>query len=98
MSTTAVPAPVSLHPLASLTGEEMKSARQIVFDSGRASVANEALRFAYVTLGDPPKEVVRALDRGEPGAAALVDRQVRLVLLQGPEADVVEVVVSVTRW
>ncbi len=97
MSTTALPAPVSLHPLSPLTGEEMKAARQIVFDSGRATVANEALRFAYVTLCDPPKEVVRAVDRGEPGGAALLDRQVRMVLLQGPEADVVEAVVSVTR-
>ncbi len=97
MSTTAVPAPVSLHPLSPLTGEEMKSARRIVFESGRAEVASEALRFAFVTLCDPPKEVVRAVDAGVAGAAALVDRQVRMVLLQSPEADVVEAVVSVTR-
>jgi primary-amine oxidase len=37
---------------------------------------------------------VRAFDRGEP---VPVDRQVRLVLLQGPEANVVEATVSVTR-
>ena len=94
MSTTAVPAPPSLHPLSPLNGDEIKAARQIVFDSGRAVVANEALRFAYVGLCDPPKDVVRAVDRGEP---AVVDRQVRMVLLQGPEADVVEAIVSVTR-
>ena len=94
MSTTTVPAPPSLHPLSPLNGDEIKAARQIVFDSGRASVANEALRFAYVGLCDPPKEVVRAVDRGEP---AVVDRQLRMVLLQGPEADVVEAIVSVTR-
>jgi primary-amine oxidase len=97
MSTTAVPTPVSLHPLSPLTGDEMKAARQIVFASGRAGVANEALRFAYLALCDPPKEIVRAVDRGEEGAAAGVDRQVRMVLLQGPEADVVEAIVSVTR-
>ena len=97
MSTTAVPVPVSLHPLSPLTGEEIKAARQVVFDSGRSTVGNEALRFAYLTLCDPPKDVVRAVDRGEPGAAARIDRRVRMVLLQGPEADVVEAVVSVTR-
>jgi primary-amine oxidase len=97
MSTTAASAPVHVHPLAPLTGDEMKAARQIVFDYGRAAVGNDALRFAYVALSDPPKEVVRAVDRDEPGAAARVDRQVRMVLLQGPEADVVETVVSVTR-
>ena len=69
MSTTAVPAPVSLHPLSPLTGEEIKAARQIVFDSGRSTVGNDALRFAYLALCDPPKDVVRAVDRGEPGAA-----------------------------
>ncbi len=75
----------------------MKAARQIVFESGRAVVPTEALRFAYVGLCDPPKDVVRAVDRGEPGAAARLDRQVRMVLLQGPEADVVEAIVSVMR-
>ncbi len=75
----------------------MKAARRIVFDSGRATVPNEALRFAYVGLCDPPKDVVRAVDEGEPEAAARLDRQVRMVLLEGPEADVVEVIVSVTR-
>jgi primary-amine oxidase len=75
----------------------MKAARRIVFDSGRATVANEALRFAYVGLCDPPKDVVRAVDEGEPGAVDRLDRQLRMVLLQGPEADVVEAIVSVTR-
>ena len=38
--------------------------------------------------------MVRAVDAGEP---VTIDRQVRVVLLQGPVADVVEVTVSVTR-
>jgi primary-amine oxidase len=82
------------HPLAPLDGDEIKAAAQIVFASGRAVVPDEDVRFAYVGLCDPPKELVRAFDRGEP---VEVDRQVRLVLLQGPEANVVEATVSVTR-
>ncbi len=82
------------HPLEPLTGEELKAARDIVLASGRLDVPPEALRFAYVGLREPPKEAVRAVDRGEEVA---VDRQVRLVLLQGPDSDVTEVVVSLTR-
>ena len=82
------------HPLEPLTGEELKAARDIVLASGRLDVPPEALRFAYVGLREPPKEAVRAVDRGEEVA---VDRQVRLVLLQGPESDVTEAVVSLTR-
>ncbi len=84
----------NLHPLAPLSGEEIIAAREIVYASGKAEVPNEALRFAYVGLFDPRKEVVRAVDSGQ---KVDVDRQVRLVLLQGPESDVVEVTVSVTR-
>ncbi|HEY6429289.1 MAG TPA: hypothetical protein VIX84_18860, partial [Acidimicrobiales bacterium] len=82
------------HPLEPLSGEEIKAARDIVLASGRAAAPAEALRFAYVGLREPPKEAVRAVDRGE---AVDVDRQVRLVLLEGPESDVTEVVVSLTR-
>ena len=90
-SSTAAPA---LHPLAPLTGDEITAAREIVFASGRAEVPNELLRFAYIGLFEPPKEMVRAVDAGEDVA---VDRRLRIVLLQGPEADVVEAIVSVTR-
>ena len=83
-----------LHPLAPLEGDEITAARRIVVESGRAEVAGEDLRFAYVGLCDPPKDLVRAVDRGEP---VVVDRRVRLVLLQGPEANVTEAIVSVTR-
>jgi primary-amine oxidase len=84
----------TLHPLSPLTEEEITSARKIVFDSGRAVIPVEDLRFAYVALFDPPKDLVRAFDRGE---SVTVDRRVRMVLLQGPEANVDEVVVSVSR-
>ncbi|MGP0031893.1 MAG: primary-amine oxidase [Acidimicrobiales bacterium] len=83
-----------LHPLAPLTGAEIKAARQIVADSGHLGVPIENVRFAYVGLYEPPKDLVRAFDRGEDVA---VDRRVRLSLLLGPDADVTEAVVSVTR-
>ena len=77
-----------------LSEDEITSARKMVFDSGLAVIPAEDLRFAYVGLCDPPKDLVRAFDRGE---AVVVDRRVRMVVLQGPEANVFEVIVSVTR-
>ena len=88
------PATPHVHPLAPVTGDEIIAAREIVFASGRADIPNEALRFAYIGLCDPPKEMVWSVDAGED---VVVDRRLRLVLLQGPESDVVEVIVSVTR-
>src|ERR1700722_9903567 len=88
------PAVPTQHPLAPLTGDEITAAREIVFASGRTEVPNEALRFAYLGLCDPPKDRVRAFDRGEKVG---VDRCVRIVLLEGPVDDVTEVIVSVTR-
>ena len=88
------PAAPNLHPLAPLTGNEITAAREIIFASGRAAVPNEVLRFAYIGLFEPPKDMVRAVDAGQDVA---VDRCLRMVLLEGPEADVVEAIVSVTR-
>src|SRR6202034_93634 len=82
-----------LHPLAPLTGYETAEARRVVGESGRADVPTADIRYAYVGLCEPPKDLVRAFDRGEDVA---VDRRVRLQLLQGPEASVTEAVVSVT--
>jgi primary-amine oxidase len=90
----APPATSARHPLAPLNGEEIIAAREVVYASGLAAVPNELLRFAYIGLCDPPKEMVRAVDAGED---VVLDRRLRLVILQGPEADVVETVVSVTR-
>jgi primary-amine oxidase len=78
--------PSSRHPLAPVDAEEIRAARRIVFDSGRLAIPTEQVRFAYVGLCDPPKALVHAYDRGE---AVVVDRRLRLVLLQGPEAEVV---------
>src|SRR5271155_3927285 len=94
------PAAPNLHPLAPLTGDEITAAREIVFASGRAAVPNEVLRFAYIGLTEPPKDMVRAVDAGED---VTVDRRLRMVLLEGPEPDGVESAVTVTggelyRW
>jgi len=85
---------VALHPLSPLQGDEILAARKVVLQSGRTAAAADDVRFAYMGLCDPPKEQVHAYDRGE---AVDIDRMVRMVLLQGPQADVTEVVVSVTR-
>ena len=76
------------HPLEPLTGEEIKVARDIVRGCGRASVPPDALHFAYVGLREPSKEAVRAADRGDDQGAP--ERAVRMVLVEGPEADVVD--------
>ena len=86
--------PSARHPLAPLSADEISAARRIVLESGRMAVPLEDVRFAYVGLYDPPKELVHAYDRGE---VAMLDRRLRLILLQGPEAEVVEATVSVTR-
>ena len=86
--------PVARHPLAPIDGDEIDAARRIVCDSGRLAVPPEAVRFAYVGLCDPPKALVHAWDRGEEVAT---DRRLRLVLLQGPDAEVIEAIVSLTR-
>jgi primary-amine oxidase len=88
------------HPLSPLDRDEILAARQIVFDSGRVAIPLENVRFAYVGLFDPPKAVVHAYDRGEDVA---IERRVRFILVMGPEADAVEVAVSLTtgqvdRW
>jgi primary-amine oxidase len=81
------------HPLSPLDGDEILAARQIVFDSGRVAIPLENVRFAYVGLFDPPKALVHAYDRGEDVA---IERRVRFILVMGPEADAVEVAVSLT--
>ena len=76
------------HPLDALAAGEIRTAVDVVRSSGRVS---DAVLFAAVTLEEPGREVVAAHRPGDP-----VDRQVRLIILPGPEASVVEVVVSLT--
>ncbi len=91
--TTAVTT-ATRHPLAPLDGDEINAAREIVVGSGLLTIPSDEVRFAYLGLCDPPKALVHAHDCGE---SVVLDRRVRAVLLQGPEATVVEVIVSVTR-
>jgi len=76
------------HPLSALTPEEITAAVAVVHGDGRWT---DDWRFAYVGLEEPAKAVVRGYAAGDP-----VDRLVRLIVVAGPEADVIEIVVSVT--
>ncbi|HTT86368.1 MAG TPA: primary-amine oxidase [Acidimicrobiales bacterium] len=76
------------HPLAALTAEEIAAAVAVVQDDPRF---DGRWRFAYVGLEEPAKETVRAHVAGDP-----VERSVRMIVLPGPEARVIEIVVSVT--
>ncbi len=74
------------HPLASLTADEIAAAVAAV----QAHPAfTDATRFAYIGLLEPTREQVRAWAPGQP-----VERRVRLMLVPGPEANVVETVVT----
>ena len=86
MSANAAAAPS--HPLDALTAAEVAAAVALVRGDGRF---DEQARFAYVGLVEPAKETVAAFTPGD-----RVDRAVRLVMTTGPEANVVEVVASVT--
>jgi primary-amine oxidase len=74
------------HPLECLTGTEIKAAVTVLRESGRLT---DAARFAYFGLEEPPKNVVTGFAPGDP-----VDRRVRVVIVPGPGAEVVEAVVN----
>ncbi|HVA03838.1 MAG TPA: primary-amine oxidase [Acidimicrobiales bacterium] len=74
------------HPLAALTAAEIATAVALV--KGHPTFTEET-RFAYIGLAEPSKAQVRAWSPGQP-----VVRRVRLMLVAGPQADVVEVVAS----
>src|SRR5262249_59272934 len=77
------------HPLAPLSAAEIKTAAAVIRDTGRLP---DDARFAYFGLDEPPKEAVSGFAAGDP-----VERRVRVVLVPGPVADVVEAVVDVGR-
>ena len=88
-------ASTTAHPLDSLAADEIRAAVSVVRESGRV---DEGALFAMVTLDEPDRETVAT---HRPGDA--VERRVRLVVLPGPEAAVVEVVVAlatgqITEW
>ncbi len=74
------------HPLAALTAAEIAAAVALVKD---LPTFTEETRFAYIGLAEPSKEQVRAWSPGQP-----VVRRVRLMLVAGPQADVVEVLAT----
>jgi primary-amine oxidase len=83
------------HPLDAVTSDEIDAAVKVVRDSGRL---RDGARFAYIGLSEPSKDEVRAFRPGDP-----VDRRLRMVIVPGPDATVIEAVVSVTelridRW
>ncbi|MCU1457065.1 MAG: primary-amine oxidase [Actinomycetia bacterium] len=87
-------APAPAHPLAMLRPDEIERAVAIV----RAERSlPEAARFAYIGLDEPVKDAVTQLVDG-----AFPPRRVRLVIVPGPTAHVIEAVVSldgsVTSW
>ena len=75
------------HPLESLTAGEIEMAAEVVRADGRLT---DAARFAYFGLEEPAKDVVAGFAAGDP-----VERRVRVVIVPGPAADVVEVIVDV---
>ncbi len=76
------------HPLAVLTPEEIVAAVALVRADRRVG---DQPRFAYIGLEEPTKDYLRALAPGDAG-----DRQVRLMVVTGPDANVLDIVVSVT--
>ena len=77
------------HPLDMLTGEEIELAVAIARDTGRVP---EGALIAHVVLDEPPKAELAQWKRGDP-----VDRSVRILVVPGPDLQVIEIVVSVTR-
>jgi primary-amine oxidase len=82
------PAPPT-HPLSMLTADEVARAVEIVRATG--NVAESAL-FAHVVLAEPTKA---ALASWQPGAP--IDRCVRAQVVPGPELELIEATVSITR-
>jgi len=74
------------HPLSALTADEIAAAVALVQAD---PIFTDTTRFAYVGLVEPTREQLRAWAPGHP-----VERRVRLTLVTGPEANVVEAVAT----
>ena len=79
----------SAHPLDALGAAEIETAADVLRADGRLT---DAALFAYFGLDEPSKQVVVGFTAGDP-----VERRVRVVIVPGPAADVVEAVVDVGR-
>jgi len=76
------------HPLDMLTGEEVQRAAELLRATGKLPAT--AL-FAHIVLHEPAKEELARWKAGDP-----IDREVRALIVPGPELTMVEAVVSVT--
>lgn len=76
------------HPLDMLTGEEVTRAAELLRATGRLP---ESALFAHIVLHEPPKDELARWKPGDP-----VDREVRALIVPGPDLTMVEAVVSVT--
>jgi primary-amine oxidase len=76
------------HPLEMLAGDEIARAAELLRATGRLP---EGALFASIVLHEPEKELLAQWKPGDP-----VDREIRAVIVPGPENRVIEAVVSVT--
>src|SRR5205807_1238319 len=83
-----IPSSPVLHPLEPLTAGEITAAVHIVRTERNL---HERVRFASVTLHEPPKEVVLNFKQGDP-----VTRAAFIILLDNTDGATYEAVVSVT--
>jgi primary-amine oxidase len=75
------------HPLSALAPEEVEAARDAVT---AAEGLPDGAVVAHITLLEPPKDVVASWSTGQP-----LGRRVRVLVVPGPELDMVEYVVTV---
>ncbi len=76
------------HPLAMVTDDEITRAVEVIRGTGRLT---DAARFTHVLLHEPAKDALAQWNPGDP-----VDRELRALIVPGPELRMVEAVVSVT--
>jgi primary-amine oxidase len=76
------------HPLAMVTGDEITRAVEIIRGTGRLT---DDARFAHVVLHEPTKATVASWKPGDP-----IDRELRALVVPGPELLMIEAIVSVT--
>lgn len=78
--------PTAIHPLDALHADEISAAVAAVRESGKLA---EGALFSMVTLDEPTRRVVADHRPGDP-----IDRRVRLVIVPGPGATVIEALVD----
>src|SRR4051812_40520087 len=76
------------HPLAMVTSEEITRAVEVIRGTGR--LIDDA-RFTHDVLHEPAKDALAQWKPGDP-----VDRELRALIVPGPELTLVEAIVSVT--